>query len=69
MPIASVSKLLGHRTLTMTQRYASLYEQTVKEQFVAAVAHIEGIFAPAWPKSQTNELLTMPFLEHSVDSV
>jgi integrase len=37
MPIASVSKLLGHRSLDATQHYARLYEQTVKVQFEAAI--------------------------------
>jgi site-specific recombinase XerD len=50
MPLASVAKLLGHRKLDMTQHYARLYEETVKEQFETAAAHIEGIIAVDWPK-------------------
>lgn len=49
MPLASIAKLLGHRSLSTTQHYARLYELTVKEQFLAAVEHIEGIAVPDWP--------------------
>lgn len=49
MPLASIAKLLGHRSLSTTQHYARLYELTVKEQFLTAVEHIEGIAVLDWP--------------------
>lgn len=51
MPLPSVGKLLGHRSLNTTQHYARLFEQTVKEQFEAAIVHIEGIAAIDWPQT------------------
>ena len=56
MPLLSVGKLLGHRSLNTTQHYARLFEQTVKEQFEAAIAHIEGIAAIDWPQVSQKEL-------------
>lgn len=70
MPLVSVAKLLGHRSLNTTQHYARLFEQTVKEQFEAAAAHIEGIAAPDWPRASPD--LTLPAdsnVEHFIDSV
>lgn len=66
MPLPSVGKLLGHRSLNSTQHYARLFEQTVKEQFEAAIAHIEGIAAMSWPQiSQNNP----EYVKHIIDSV
>lgn len=45
----AVRRLLGHRTLHITQHYARLYDHTVKEQFTAAMSHIEGIATTDWP--------------------
>ena len=66
MPLPSVAKLLGHRSLNTTQHYARLFEQTVKEQFVAAIAFIEGIAADEWPQIAPREL---EFVNHFTDSV
>jgi site-specific recombinase XerD len=66
MPLASVAKLLGHRTLNMTQHYARLYERTVKEQFETATAHIEGILAVDWPQSHPIEAVSVQELTDSV---
>lgn len=66
MPLASVDKLLGHRNLNTTQHYARLYEQTVKEQFEAAIQQVEGIAVTDWPQPAT---VSEPALEHIVDSV
>jgi site-specific recombinase XerD len=57
MPLPSVGKLLGHRSLNTTQHYARLFEQTVKEQFEAAIVHIEGIAAIDWPQISHKELV------------
>jgi site-specific recombinase XerD len=69
MPIASVGKLLGHRTLDTTQHYARLYERTVKVQFEAAMQQIEGIAATDWPTYGRDSPTSAPSIEHSFDSV
>lgn len=66
MPLHSVGKLLGHRSLSSTQHYARLFEQTVKDQFEAATAHIEGIAALDWPQIPQKD---PEFVEHFIDSV
>ena len=66
MPLSSVGKLLGHRSLNTTQHYARLFEQTVKEQFETAIAHIEGIAAVDWPQVSHKEL---EFANSYTDSV
>jgi site-specific recombinase XerD len=66
MPLPSVGKLLGHRSLNTTQHYARLFESTVKEQFVAAIAQIEGIAAIDWPQISQKD---HEFVEHIIDSV
>lgn len=65
MPLSSVAKLLGHRSLNTTQHYARLFEQTVKEQFVTAIAFIEGI-AVEWPQAAPQ---TLEFAHSLTDSV
>ena len=66
MPLSSVGKLLGHRSLNTTQHYARLFEQTVKEQFEAAIAHIEGIAAVNWPQVPQKEPEFVHLLTDSV---
>jgi site-specific recombinase XerD len=66
LPLPSVAKLLGHRSLDMTQHYARLYEQTVHNQFDEAMAHIEGIVALDWPRSSQ---IPASLSEHICDSV
>lgn len=66
MPLPSVGKLLGHRSLHSTQHYARLFEQTVKRQFEQATAHIEGIFASNWPRISQHD---HELIEQIVDSV
>lgn len=66
MPLPSVAKLLGHRSLNTTQHYARLFEQTVKEQFVAAIAFIEGIATEEWPQIAPQQ---PEFVNHFTDSV
>lgn len=65
MPLSSVAKLLGHRSLNTTQHYARLFEQTVKEQFVTAIAFIEGI-AVEWPQPAPQNLEVLDSLTDSV---
>jgi site-specific recombinase XerD len=66
MPLPSVGKLLGHRSLNTTQHYARLFEQTVKEQFEAAIVHIEGVAAIDWPQISQKDY---EFVENITDSV
>ncbi len=66
MPLASVGTLLGHRSLSSTQHYARLFENTVKTQFESATAHIEGIAAVDWPRLTQKE--DQP-IEQIIDSV
>ena len=49
MPIHSIAKLLGHRSLNTTQQYARLFEPTLKKQFLTAMSNIEGILSLDWP--------------------
>jgi site-specific recombinase XerD len=67
MPLTSIAKLLGHRSLNTTQHYARLYELTVKEQFLTAIQHIEGVAIQDWPAAKPLPLaLPVPI---PVDSV
>lgn len=69
LPLTAVAKLLGHRSLNMTQHYARLYEHTVREQFTVAMEHIEGIAAVDWPQQtiilEPSELV----MDNTCDSV
>jgi site-specific recombinase XerD len=49
IPIESLRKLLGHRSLGVTQIYARLSDQVVQQQFEKAIEGVEGIAAPNWP--------------------
>ena len=50
MPITSLQKLLGHQDINKTMIYARVYDQTVKDQFSAAMHQIESIPVTDWPK-------------------
>jgi len=52
MHIESLRILLGHRTLAMTQLYARLHNETIRQQFELATAHLEAIPIPDWPVEQ-----------------
>ena len=60
MPIVSLQKFLGHQDINKTLIYARVYDETVRQQFAAAMAQIEGIPVPDWPISveQLNDPLT-----------
>ncbi len=49
VPIHSIQKLLGHRSLTDTQIYAHIYDQTLYRQFQAAISTLEAIPIEDWP--------------------
>jgi site-specific recombinase XerD len=53
MSLESLRKLLGHKSLSMTQHYARIYDATLQAQFQTAMANIEGIVASDWPQPET----------------
>lgn len=50
--LESIRRLLGHRTLRMTQHYARLHDSTVRRHFEEATTHIEGILIQDWPQQE-----------------
>ena len=58
VPLESIRRLLGHRTLHMTQRYARLHHSTIQRHFEDATAHIEGILIPDWPQPNNRYVKT-----------
>ena len=52
MSLEALRKLLGHKTLRMTQRYAYLHDATVREQFQTAMTNVEGIVVSDWPQPE-----------------
>jgi integrase/recombinase XerD len=48
--LPSLQKLLGHKFLHTTQRYARVYDATVREQFQQAMANLEGVTVLNWPQ-------------------
>lgn len=50
MPIVSLQKFLGHQDINKTLIYARVYDETVRQQFAAAMAHIEAIPVADWPR-------------------
>ena len=55
MPITSLQKFLGHKDINKTLIYARVYDHTLRQQFAAAMADIEGIAIADWP-TQTEDL-------------
>ena len=49
MPITSLQKFLGHQDLNTTLIYARVFDETVRQQFAAAMAQIETIAVADWP--------------------
>jgi integrase/recombinase XerC len=43
MPISSLRKLLGHKHLSSTQRYAQVYDETLYRQFQKAMSQLEPL--------------------------
>jgi site-specific recombinase XerD len=56
MPITSSQKFLGHQDINKTLIYARVYDETVRNQFAAAMAHIEGIAIANWPVQTTTSI-------------
>jgi site-specific recombinase XerD len=42
MPVTTLQKLMGHRYLDTTMRYAALYDQTIRDDYAAAMAQIQS---------------------------
>ena len=61
MPITSLQKFLGHQDINKTLIYARVYDQTVRQQFAAAMIQIEGIPVTDWPQQieQLNPAVTI----------
>jgi site-specific recombinase XerD len=55
MPIHSLRKLLGHQHLDTTQQYARIYDETLYEQFKAAMSQLEAIAIDDWPGIDASE--------------
>lgn len=49
MPITSLQKFLGHQDINKTLIYARVYDETIRNQFSAAMAQIEAIAVKDWP--------------------
>lgn len=59
VPIQSIRKLLGHRRLNTTQIYARIYDETLYEQFKAAMARLEAIEVEDWPGVEIPEKVSL----------
>ncbi len=55
MPIHSLRKFLGHQHLNTTQIYARIYDETLYEQFKAAMSRLEAIAVHDWPVVDVRE--------------
>ncbi len=56
IPIQSLRKLLGHKHLNMTQRYARVYDETLYIQFQQAISQLEAIPISDWPGAQIDHI-------------
>ena len=64
MPITSLQKFLGHQDINTTLVYARVFDETVRQQFAAAMAQLEGIAVAQWPTASITISTT-----HICDSV
>jgi site-specific recombinase XerD len=51
MSVVAVMRLLGHRSIKMTLRYAAITQQTVQREYFEAIARIEQRYSQALPPS------------------
>jgi site-specific recombinase XerD len=49
MPITSLQKFLGHQDINKTLVYARVHDETLRHQFVTAMAQIEAVAVTDWP--------------------
>jgi site-specific recombinase XerD len=70
MPITSLQKFLGHQDINKTLIYARVHNETVRQQFSAAMGAIESIPVSDWP-IQLDRIVTSSFPEAAtaLDSV
>jgi integrase/recombinase XerC len=66
MPITSLQKLLGHKHLDMTLRYAQVYDATLYSQFQTVVSQLEGILVEEWPSIASVQRESPVKLDNSV---
>lgn len=66
MPVTSLQKLLGHRHISNTMSYARVHDETLKEQFSAAMNQIERIPVLDWLIQVVESVLSS---EHPFNSV
>ena len=65
MPIISLRKLLGHQDLKTTQIYAQVYDETLQQQFQAAMARVEAIGIENWP---VMDQAAAPWIDEAIPS-
>lgn len=65
MPITSLQKFLGHQNINNTLIYARVHPETVRQQFAAAMAHLEAIPVSNWPQpsEQLQPMVTLTPIE------
>ncbi len=68
MPIVSLQKFLGHQDINVTLIYARVHDETVKNQFVAAMNTIEAMPAADWP-TQLDAIVNSALYQTATDSV
>ena len=49
MSLVSLQKFLGHQDINKTLIYARVHDETVRQQFMTAMSHIEGVVVTDWP--------------------
>jgi hypothetical protein len=65
-----LQKFLGHQDINKTLIYARVYDETVRDQFASAMAHIEGIVIADWPIQTTTSTQPIPISVRQIcDSV
>ncbi len=61
MPLVSLQKFLGHQDINTTLIYARVHDETVRQQFMAAMTHIEGLAVADWPTQPAQLDLSISF--------
>ena len=60
MPITSLQKFLGHQDINKTLIYARVHDETVRNQFSAAMAQIEAVAVEDWPVPVSEIVQSVP---------
>ncbi len=61
MPLVSLQKFLGHQDINTTLIYARVHDETVRQQFMTAMTHIEGLVVADWPTQPAQLDLSISF--------